>query len=180
MTQQRGVFRWLFALGLAILVVIVLVTVGLDLALASIQSNQAQLQRQQRQQHAQLVAGCERSNITRAEDNASHYADYEVDSFVVARFLKATPTETAAQKQITNAFSKTLRGAVDAKEWTPLTNCAEAIGQAGARYQAALPIPFTNRRPPASALSTSNAALLTPAGSAAARPLPPPNRSGRS
>lgn len=163
--QERGVFRWLFALGLAILVVIVLVTVGLDLALSNIQSNQAQ-------QHAQLVSGCIRSNITRAEDNSSHYVDFEVDSFIVARFLKPTKTETPAQKKITAQFSSILKSAVAAKGWTPLTNCAAAIGHAGARYQPALPIPFTKQHPPASALSTSNAVKLTPVGSAAARPLP--------
>lgn len=170
--QQRGMLRGLFALGLTILAVIIIVTVGLDLALNSIQANQAQLQHQSAQQHSQLVSGCIRSNITRAEDNASHYADFEVDSFVVARFLKPTTTETPAQKQITRAFSSTLKSAVSAKGWTPLTNCAVAIGESGARYQPALPIAFTIRRPPASALSTSNAATLTPVGSADARRLP--------
>jgi hypothetical protein len=120
---------------------------------------------QQARQQAQLVEGCVRLNVQRATANWSYASDYTVFSFVVRRFLAPTRTETRAQKRITRAFALALRDAVRAKEWTPLTDCAQAVAASGISYQVPAPIPFVKRRPPGSALSPANAALTTPVGS---------------
>lgn len=130
--------------------------------------NTSSVRSEQATQHSQLVSGCERSNVTRAGDNASHWADYGVDLFVSERFTKPTKTETAAQKLITRQFAGRLRLAVSSKAWTPLIDCARAVAESGAKYQSPQPVPFSVEQPPASAMSFRNAALLTPVGSESA------------
>ena len=104
-------------------------------------------------QHTQIVEGCQRLNILRAEDNRSHFADYRVFSLVyretlVARALYRTPQE----KAYFVAFTREMRGAIADKTWTPLTDCTQAVNAHGGAYKPPNPIPFEVRMPPASAL----------------------------
>lgn len=141
---DRTVPRAIIALTVATLVTAALLAV----AIAKLYDQSAT----QSAQELSLLEGCQRLNILRAEDNRSHYADFIVDSFVAARFLKPTKTETAAQKKITATFSGKLKTAVQDKTWTPITNCAQAVNEHGAKYQAPEPIPFAIRLAPPSAL----------------------------
>jgi hypothetical protein len=147
-TDARFFSRAIILNGVALLAVVVLVTwVGAS-ALSGLRT--------------QALHACERANVQRAEDNASHYADYHVDSFVYQRFSIPTKTETTAQKTITAAFANTLKDAVDAKSWVPLTDCQAS---AGSDYKAPQPIPFTRGRLLMSALDPINATLPNPRGS---------------
>lgn len=144
MSSTRTLLRAVVVLGVAILVLIVLMVVGYGKLVDESASQSAQ--------ELSLLEGCQRLNILRAEDNRSHYADFIVDSFVAARFLKPTKTETAGQKKITAEFAAKLTQAVQDKTWTPITNCAQAVNEHGAKYQAPNPIPFMTRLAPPSAL----------------------------
>lgn len=148
MTNDRFVQRTIIILAAALLGAIGLIALVGWLSLGGVD--------------AQALHACERANVQRAEDNASHYADFHVDSFVVQRFTVPTKTETAAQKRITAEFASTLHQAVAAKSWVPLTNCQASAGSA---YKAPQPISFSAGLPLLSALDPVNAARADPEGS---------------
>jgi hypothetical protein len=108
---------------------------------------------------SEQLAACQATNITRALENISHLADYHVYSFIAARFLIPTKTETAKQRQITMEFAGQLRASITAKTWSQLTDC---------RAEAHYPIEvyaISRRLPPASVLNLANAAMPDPIGS---------------
>lgn len=105
---------------------------------------------QQTRIHSQLAEGCKRGNLQRLTNNRANYASYVVFSFIQQRFLKPTKNTTKKQVAITKRFAKRLKRAVASEEWTPLTNCAQAIGLHGPRYRSPEPVPFSKRLPPAS------------------------------
>lgn len=108
---------------------------------------------------AEQLHNCRIENISRALDNASHDADYQVDLFVEERFSIPTKTETAAQKQITAEFASKLQAAVADKTWATLTNCT-----AGNSDEIEV-FPISQGPPPAYATSLVNAQRPDPVGS---------------
>lgn len=150
-SPDRGLFVWLSVVSLAVIV-------GFLLGAFVIRNDLSNLRSQQ-------LHSCERDNVQRAQDNNSHLQDYHVFSFVAARFLEPTKTETAAQKRITDEFAGTLRAAVAEKSWVPLTDCAVAVSAEGSNYQPPQPIPFFRGTAPASALDASTAGQPSPPGS---------------
>lgn len=115
--------------------------------------------------HNQLVGACIRLNIERAKTNRSNLADYYVDGVVLSFSERPAAPETAQARQFERAFLPKLRYAVSAKQWTPLTNCAEAVSRNQALYPPPDSIQFARRLPPPSVLDTQNAKRLVPAGS---------------
>lgn len=113
---------------------------------------------------SQLVGACIRLNIERAKTNRSNLADYYVDGVVLA-FSERPAPQTVQERQFEAAFLPRLRYAVAAKQWTPLTNCAEAASKNEALYPPPPSIEFIKQTPPASALNTENAKQLVPLGS---------------
>lgn len=91
---------------------------------------------------------CQRENTKTRTDNNAHLGDYVVFSFVAARFLVPTHTETATQKAITREFAGKLHGAVSDSSWTPVTDCWRAVSEQGASYRSPVPVAFTTRLPP--------------------------------
>ena len=132
-TNDRTTFVWLSVISLAVILLFVLGGIVIRNDLAGLKNQQ--------------LHTCERDNVQRAEDNASHYADYHVDSFVVQRFTVPTKTETPTQKRITAEFASTLHQAVAAKSWVPLTDCSAAVVVSGAAYKAPQPISFARGSP---------------------------------
>lgn len=150
--EDRSFFVWLSVLSL---ILIISVSVGAWVVRGSILSLRSE------QLHF-----CERDNVQRAEDNLSHYADFQVDSFVYARFTVPTKTETATQKQITAAFAGKLKAAVAAKSWVPLTDCSVVVTAEGSAYQPPQPVALNLRvPPPAAALDSQTAGQPSPPGS---------------
>ena len=134
---------------------VILVLTGLAIVLFArgLTDQQNRIERIVATEHLQIVEGCQRLNILRAEDNRSHYADYRVFSLVyretlVARSLYRTPQE----KAYFLAFTREMRGAIADKTWTPLTDCTQAVNAHGAAYPPPNPIPFNTRLPSADAL----------------------------
>lgn len=99
-----------------------------------------------------LMQSCQRGDTKTRSDNNAHLGDYVVFSFVAARFLVPTHTETTKQKSITSAFASKLHAAVANSSWTPVTDCRRAVSEQGASYKSPVPVLFTTRLPPASAL----------------------------
>src|SRR5581483_12474813 len=66
---------------------------------------------------------CQRLNITRSTDNQAHLNDYLLYQFVTKRFLITTPTETPAQKRVTQQFGAVLKVGLREANWTPLVDC---------------------------------------------------------
>lgn len=113
-----------------------------------------------------LIHQCIATNVTRAIDNSSHAADYNVFLFIEQRFLIPTKTETAAQKAVTALFAARLRGSLASKTWMPLTNCS-AVAQGAEQIKF---YPLSQSSPPPYALGQThaelaNAAKPDPAGS---------------
>ena len=106
----------------------------------------------QASQQASLIDGFEQSNVLRAQENRTQYADFVVFSFVEQRFLKPTPSTTPAQIAVTRQFAPRLRAAVRRQAWTPLTDCRKAVNEKGVGYKPAQPIPFYKHMAPKSAL----------------------------
>lgn len=136
-TSNRLLLSGFMMLGVALLAVIVLV-----IFLVSQLGSQTQ--------RVELAA-CQRENTKTRSDNNAHLGDYVVFSFVAARFLTPTHTETAAQKQITNEFAGKLHSAVTDSSWTPVTDCRRAVSE-GVNYTSPVSVAFTTRLPPPPAL----------------------------
>jgi hypothetical protein len=125
------------------------------------QSAQAVLLQKQDEQQANLIkGGCIRLNIELADENRSHYDDYDFYSQVYTANKDAKSTNAAILKkfgikltpklkQDQNNEIARLKHDLDAKTWTPLLNC-NSINSA--RYKLPHPIAFTKRLPPKSAL----------------------------
>lgn len=114
-------------------------------------------QQQLGSQYLFLIESCARLNIVRAEDNASHYADYEIDSVVYKLTKARVPQQTPEQRRATAQFLAPLVRALKIKTWTPLTDCRRAVNRNGARYRPPAPVPFIDKRnhvhlPPQSAM----------------------------
>lgn len=127
------------------------VAIGTTIAIRNTKELQDQAATQS-QFNQQLLQGCQRQNVLRRSDNNAHYGDYVVFSFVAKRFLVPTPTETPAQKKITNDFASALHQAVADASWTPPTDCRRAVSLQGPKYSSPPPVSFTTRLPPSSAL----------------------------
>lgn len=128
-----------------------IVAIGTAVAIRNTQQLQSQAATQA-QFHQQLLQSCTQENTVRRSDNNAHYGDFVVFSFVAKRFLVPTPTETPAQKKITNEFAGALQHAVTDATWTPPTDCRLAVGTQGLKYTSPAPVAFTTRLPPPSAL----------------------------
>jgi len=152
-TSSKTLLRAVIMLAASILVLTALTTVTI-VRLVDQAASQSQIEHVERLQAQQILESCHRENVLRQEDNASHYADFVVDSFVEKRFSKPTPTETAAQRRVTAEFADRLNRAIAEKSWTPVTNCARAVNTRGVAYRAPAPIPFQRQLPPPSALLT--------------------------
>lgn len=122
---------------------------------SQLKRTQAQLARVEALQTKQLLQGCQRQNALRLSDNNAHFGDYVVFSFVAKRFLVPTPTETSAQKKVTDQFAGKLQLAVADSSWTPPTDCKRAVSRKGSSYTSPPAVPFTTRLPPPSALPPS-------------------------
>lgn len=135
------------SLGVRIRYGIAIVAAGLACYFAwhALSTSEAQIRRV-------LLQSCQRGDTKTRSDNNAHLGDYVVFSFVAARFLTPTHTETAAQKAITKTFAGKLHAAVADSSWTPVTDCRRAVSEQGASYKSPVPVAFTTRLPPASAL----------------------------
>lgn len=150
-TSNRMLLSGFIALSVAVLILIVLTTL-MFLRIQDQAASQAQFRQVEALQAKQLLQGCQRQNVLRLSDNNAHYGDFVVFSFVDKRFLVPTPTETPAQKHITDEFAGALNQAVHDASWTPPTDCQRAVSKQGPNYTSPPSVPFTTRLPPASAL----------------------------
>ena len=132
------------ALTMAVVALTALVTYGYTQL-----ANQGVTQAAQEQA---LIESCQRLNVLRVEDNRSHYADYQVFSFVADRSAASTKAETVAQAKATDELASVLRRAVREKGWTPATDCRALIDSHGGAYKSPAPIPFYKQLPPPGAM----------------------------
>jgi hypothetical protein len=127
------------------------------------QAAQAVLLQKQDEQQANLIkGGCVRLNIELADENRSHFDDYDFYSQVYNANKDAKATNAAILKkfgikltpklkQDQNKEIARLKHDIDAKTWTPLLNCNTI---SSARYHLPQPIPFVKRLPPKSDLKS--------------------------
>ena len=147
-TSNRQLLTLTLMLGVALIVVIGLMVVAWKANLQSIRADQRRIERVVASNYLALIEECDRLNILRAETNRSAYGDYVLDIVVLSGFRSAP--HTALERRFDRLFWPELKFAARSKEWTPITDCRQAVNTFGVKYRAPQPIPFTKQLPPAS------------------------------
>lgn len=116
----------------------------------------------QAEQAAQVHAGCVRLNIELADENNSHFDDFDFYSQILQSNADAASTDAALLKKFGIVLSAKLKKDeadeigrlkhdIDTKTWTPLINCNSVTS---GKYKVPEPIPFVKKLPPKSALES--------------------------
>jgi hypothetical protein len=116
--------------------------------------------------HQQATLTCQRSNTTRATDNAAHLQTYQLFQYLLVARAARNQLRKSKRLKVTKAEQVAithLRQGQRTASWAPLINCA-AVHEAKVAVSLR-PIAFSKELPPASALNSNNAVRIDPTGS---------------
>lgn len=153
-------FSHRFAPLVAFIVIAVAFAIVSQHQLNTIRHTQTAISVTQTQQGHIIKSACVRLNIELADENRSHYEDYDFFTLVYKENQDAAPANAAILKKLGVKLPANLnkdqalaldrlKHDINGKTWTPLLDCNSVTS---ARFHVPQPIAFTHRLPPKSAL----------------------------